>query len=361
MKKHLALSLALALLTLEACAGCGGAKTPADPVIGLSFNVPVMADGAPATQVRVSHWDVAAGEIAFEPEAAFTVAGDRVWPVDLWDGGHKIVSGYTRGEFLWENGAYDIRKVDIWAVPHVLYGDDYTLTADGGQGVLTLDGVQYRFPDVQPPVSMTLEDLQQCVLAAAREGNVLTVAYCCEEAEGFRRLCGTFDADALSVTWGSPIEIPAGHEFGLIQFADSSNAAIAGGYLYYGGSDRLECVDLKTGSFVDLSNQARQLDALFPNAWRASVTRTALTQVVGYRGETVIGYADYYEGEVTYSVCYALGQNKLLGGLYITFTADGMQSITTFGPSLKVLRTYDSAVAGFSTCTGAAFEHHHYG
>ena len=109
------------------------------------------------------------------------------------------------------------------------------------------------------------------------------------------------------------------------------------------------------------AKQARQLDALFPNAWRASVTRTALTQVVGYRGETVIGYTDYYEGEVTYSVCYALGQNKLLGGLYITFTADGMQSITTFGPSLKVLQTYDSAAAGFSTCTGAAFEHHHYG
>lgn len=321
------------------------------------------------TSVMACHWNVAAGELIFEDAPAFSFYGSTPFILSQWDGDHSITvpSGL---EVFDLNSEYSL----TYGIPEpgILCGEGYYCAIDDETTTLTLDsGDVYTFTNTEGPLmedgpaALNRSSRLNNLLAFAYANGVLTIVFFYSNGGSGQLVFVKLDTADSSVSWSDPIEVPPECIGGLLRFfAEPSQAAIVDNKLYYTGSTALGCLDLSTGESFPLTDISAKLDGLFSEGHRAD-TYGLLTQVAGYNAGMVVGYTDYRsdDGNVSYSVLYAIQDDQLLGGLYITQPLDGsgeIVSITTFDDQLEALHSLTPDMIGFQYMKGLFAERHHY-
>lgn len=325
------------------------------------------------TDVVSCKWNILDGTMEFGSKPVFTFCDFTSYAIALWDGEDHILANVDYE--LIDQDYYIDSSLSILELSDglVLYGDDYYLDFLDGVATLTLDsGEQFAFSDVDGPVigdsSTTLENSRDSILAGEYSDGVLTMAFfhiAWEDPHASKLVYAKLDTADGSVTWSQPVDVPNESIHGITRFPESSQAAIVNHKLYFAGAEALGCLDLEIGQSYALTAVSAALDKLIPDSFRPS-TYGLLTQVSGYNKDVVIGYVNYNskENDVIYDVEYAVWNDHLLGGFYVTSPVGGLgefTSITTFDGDLNLLNTLYPEDLGFDAFQGIVVEKHHRG
>ncbi len=363
--------------------GCTQApvESPPDPSVGVMFysgkrpsgSMPVEEILDQKTDVVSCKWNILDGTMEFGDKPVFTFRDSTSYAIALWDGADHILANV---DYELIDQDYDIEpSVSILELSDglVLYGDNYYLDLLDGVATLTLDsGEQFAFSDVNGPTigdsPVTLENSRDSILAGEYSDGVLTIAFfhnSWEDPRASKLVYAKLDTADGAVTWSQPVDVPDETIHGITRFPESSQAAIVNHKLYFTGAEALGCLDLEIGQSNALTDVSATLDKLIPNSYRPS-TYGLLTQVSGYNKDVVIGYVSYSskENDIIYDVEYAVWNNQLLGGFYVTSPVDGFgefTTITTFDGDLNLLNTLSPKDLGFDAFQGIVVEKHHRG
>ncbi len=363
--------------------GCTRAseKTSLDPTVGVMFysgewpsgDMPVEDMLNQKTNVIPCEWNILDGTMEFGSKPVFTFHDFSSYAIAFWDGEEHILASV---DYESADQDYDIESsASILELSDgmVLYGDGYYLDFLDGTATLTLDtGEQFAFSDAEGPVidgfPVTIENSQDSILAGEYSDGVLTVAFFhidWENPHVSKLVYAKLDTADTTVTWSQPVDVPEESINDITRFSESSQAAIVNHKLYFAGAEALGCLDLKSGLSYALTDISSALNKLIPNSFRPR-TYGLLTQVSGYNKDVVIGYVTYSskENDVIYDVEYAVWDDKLLGGFYVTSPAEGLgrfTSVTTFDGELNLLNTLYPEDLGFDACQGIVVEWHHLG